>query len=129
MIEVRKKMSYIDYQVPEDLKKKGLDFIKSLVDKKGKIKKGMNEVTKCIERGIAKFVVIADDITPAEVVMHLPKIAQEKRVPYIFLGQKVDIGKAADIKVPCSALAVIEVPKDLDTTLKDIVNDINQLKK
>jgi large subunit ribosomal protein L7Ae len=122
-------MSYIDLKVPDELKKKVIDFVKSISDKHAKIKKGMNEVTKTIERGIAKFVIIAEDITPAEIVMHLPKIAQEKKIPYCFLSSKGDVGKAAGLKISCSALAIVDFPKEADATLKEIVNDIAQLRK
>ena len=37
----------------------------------GKVRIGTNETTKAIERGIAKLVVIADDVQPKEVIMHL----------------------------------------------------------
>src|SRR3989304_2014737 len=47
----------------------------------GKIRKGTNETTKAIERGDAKLVVVAADVTPAEVVMHLPLLAKEKGIP------------------------------------------------
>jgi len=38
----------------------------------GKLRKGTNETTKAIERGIAKLVVIAEDVEPPQVVAHLP---------------------------------------------------------
>jgi len=121
-------MSYVDYEVPDGLKNKTLDLVKKVVEK-GRIKKGMNECTKAIERGIAKMVIIAGDISPAEIVMHLPKIAQEKKVPYVFVNTKTDLGKAANIKVGCSALAFLEIPKDSEGDFKDIVTDVSKLRK
>ena len=38
----------------------------------GKLRRGTNETTKAIERGTAKLVVVAKDITPPEIVIHLP---------------------------------------------------------
>jgi large subunit ribosomal protein L7Ae len=122
-------MSYIDFEAPDSLKTKTLDFIKKVVDKRGKIKKGMNECTKAIERGVAKIIIIAGDISPAEIVMHLPKIAQEKKIPYMFVNTKAELGKSANIKVPCSALAVIELPKEAEADLKAIESDVSKLKK
>jgi len=122
-------MSYVDFTAPDELKTKAASFLKNVVDKRGRIKKGMNECTKAIERGVAKFVVLAEDISPAEIVMHIPKIAQEKKIPYMFMGPKADLGKSVNIKVECSAVAVTDLPKDLDNELKDIVNNISQLRK
>ena len=122
-------MSYVDFEVPENLKTKTLDFVKKAVEKRARVKKGMNECTKAIERGVAKIVIIAADISPAEIVMHLPKIAQEKKVPYTFVDTKADLGKAAQIKVGCSALALMDIPKDVEADLKAIVNDVSKLRK
>ncbi len=74
----------------------------------GKIKKGTNEATKALERGTAKLVAIANDITPAEVTMHLPLLAKEKGVPCFVVGSKEEVGAAAGVSVGTSSVAVVE---------------------
>ncbi|MBI4439579.1 50S ribosomal protein L7ae [Candidatus Woesearchaeota archaeon] len=74
----------------------------------GKLKKGTNEVTKALERGIAKLVVIAKDVTPKEVVMHLPIIAKEKGVPCVEVPSKEELGAAAGLDVGTSAIAIVQ---------------------
>ena len=49
----------------------------------GKIKKGSNEVTKAIERGVAKLVVVAGDANPQEITMHLGPLCAEKKVLHL----------------------------------------------
>ena len=73
----------------------------------GKIKKGTNEVTKSIERGTAKLVVYAKDVTPPEVIMHIPLLAKEKGIPCIEVPSKDELGTAAGIGVPTAAIAII----------------------
>ncbi len=73
----------------------------------GKIKKGINEATKALERGTAKLVAFAKDVQPAEVVMHLPVLAKEKNIPCIEVPSKEELGTAAGIPVPTSAVAII----------------------
>ena len=46
----------------------------------GKIRKGVNEATKAAERGIAKVIVVAEDIDPPEIAMHLGPLCDEKKV-------------------------------------------------
>ena len=46
----------------------------------GKIRKGINEATKAAERGTAKAIIIAEDVTPPEITMHLPSLCGEKNV-------------------------------------------------
>lgn len=42
------------------------------------IKKGANETTKTLNRGIAELVIIAADTTPLEIVLHLPLLCEDK---------------------------------------------------
>lgn len=76
--------------------------------KTGKIEKGINEVTKSVERGTAKLVVFAKDTQPAELTQHLPILCKEKRIPCEEVDSKEKLGLAAGIKVPCSAISVLE---------------------
>lgn len=74
----------------------------------GKIKKGSNEVTKALEKGKAKLVVIAKDVSPPEVVMHLPILAKEKNVPCIEVPSKEELGAAAGLSVGTTAVAIVQ---------------------
>jgi large subunit ribosomal protein L7Ae len=88
-----------------------MDFY-SIVEKarkSGKIDKGINEVTKAVERGTAKQVFIAADVSPKEIVMHLPVLCKEKKIPCEEVDSKQKLGIAVGISVPCSAVAVIEL--------------------
>jgi large subunit ribosomal protein L7Ae len=72
----------------------------------GKIRKGTNEVTKAVERGTAKLVVVARDANPPEIIMHLPLLAKEKGIPCIEVPSKEDLGASAGIDVPTASVAI-----------------------
>jgi large subunit ribosomal protein L7Ae len=74
----------------------------------GKIRKGSNEATKALEKGEAKLVVYAADVSPKEVVMHLPLLAKEKNVPCVEISKKEDLGAAAGLPVSTAAVAVVK---------------------
>lgn len=74
----------------------------------GKIRKGANEVTKAVEKGQAKLVVIAKDISPPEITMHLPLLCEEKGIPCIHVPSKEELGVATGIRVPTSAVAIVQ---------------------
>jgi len=76
--------------------------------KTGKIEKGINEVTKAIERKTAKIVVIASDVQPKEITAHIPILCKEKGIQCEEVDSREKLGIAAGIKVPCSSIAVIE---------------------
>jgi len=74
----------------------------------GKIEKGTNEVTKAIERGTAKLVVVASDVDPKEIVQHLSILCKEKGIKYGEVDSKQKLGISAGLGVSCSSIAVIE---------------------
>ncbi len=77
--------------------------------KSGKVEKGTNEVTKAIERGVAKLVVYAGDVEPKEIVAHLPVLCKEKGIKCVEADSKQKLGISVGIKVSTSSVAVIEV--------------------
>ncbi len=113
---------YIKFSVSEDLRSLQDETLKKIA-KSGKIKIGINEVTKAIERNTAKLVVIAEDVTPVEIVMHIPVIAKEKNIPYTYVKTKDDLGKAVGISAKASCIAVMDagvVTKELQSLIGKI---------
>lgn len=76
--------------------------------KTGKIKKGTNEVTKAIEREEAKLVVVAKDVSPAEIVQHLAALCKEKGIPCVIVDEKARLGQSAGVGVPTASVAVVK---------------------
>ena len=74
----------------------------------GKIRKGVNEATKAVERGIAKLVAIAEDVDPPEIVMHLQPLCDEKKIPLFKVTSKNELGRAAGLGVSSAAIAVVD---------------------
>ncbi len=87
----------------------------------GKVKVGTNETTKAVERGIAKLVIIAEDVDPKEIVMHLPPLCDEKKIPYVKVKSKLELGRAAGIDVAAASVAIVEegdAKKDIEEIVK-----------
>ncbi|MDK2893121.1 50S ribosomal protein L7Ae [Methanohalophilus sp.] len=114
------------FNVPEELADKALEAIETARDT-GKVKKGTNEATKAIERGIAKLTVIADDVEPPEIVAHIPALCEEKNAPYIFVKEQKELGSACGIGVACAAVAITDAGKGAEI-IDDLVEKINALK-
>jgi len=113
----------------------GAEISKELVDKvleaievaksTGKVKKGTNEVTKTIEKGTAKLVVVAKDVTPPEIVMHLPLLAKEKGILCVEIPSKEELGSAAGITVPTASVAITD-PGEAKKLIKEISEKIKK---
>lgn len=87
-----------------------MDFytIVEKVRKTGKIEKGTNEVTKAVERGTAKLVVVASDVDPKEIIQHLKILCNEKGIKYCEVDSKKKLGISVGLPVACSSIAVLE---------------------
>ncbi len=116
---------FVKVELTEELKKKTMDIVEK--SKKGKIKAGLNEVTKAIERGTAKLVVIAEDVSPAELVMHIPILCKEKNVPFSYINERKELGEKAGLRMATSTIAIIESSAESD--IKDLAAKIAELKK
>src|ERR1700730_15496994 len=112
--------SYVKFEVSNDAVSKTYEALQ-LAKQSGTIRKGANGVTKSVERGLATFVVIAGDVEPEEVVIHLPSICEQKKIPYSYVPSKIDLGKAIGLNVPCTAIAV-ENAGGAANAIKDITS-------
>jgi large subunit ribosomal protein L7Ae len=119
--------TYVKFDVPKELSDSVLQLVETAKNT-GKVKRGTNETTKCVERGIAKLVVIAEDVEPEEIVMHLPVLCEEKNVPYVYTKSKLELGRAAGIDVAAASICIVE-PGEGKDLLKNIVQKIEELKK
>jgi len=91
----------------------------------GRIKKGSNEVTKAIEKGIAKLVVIAKNVNPPEITMHIPLLSKEKDVLCVEVPSKEELGAAAGISVGTASIAIIE-EGEAKNTVKEIIKKLKE---
>ncbi|MFX0049297.1 MAG: 50S ribosomal protein L7Ae [Candidatus Hermodarchaeota archaeon] len=123
-------MSYVKFKVPDDLKNGIKSILNKIADTRdSKIRKGMNEVTKSIERSLAKLVIMAEDVTPPEILFHIPLLCEEKGIPYCYVSTKKELGNSARINVASSAIAIETVGTGNDRELEDIIKKLKALKK
>jgi len=117
---------YVDFDVPADLEDDALEALEIARDT-GSVKKGTNETTKAVERGNARLVFVAEDVQPEEVVMHLPELADEKEIPYVFVGTQDDVGHAAGLEVGSAAAAIVD-PGEAEADVQDIADKVEELR-
>jgi large subunit ribosomal protein L7Ae len=106
-------MNYVKFEAPKELVDSALEALEVARDS-GQIRKGTNEVTKAVERGTAKLVLIGSDVDPPEIVMHLPMLCEEKGIPYIYVA-KAQIGESIGIRVPTASACIVEEGKAKET--------------
>ena len=97
--------SYVKFETPKEVAEKAYEAVQIAKDT-GRVRKGTNEATKVIEKGEAALIVIAEDVDPEEVVIHLPMLCDEKSIPYVYVPSKKDLGKSAGLEVGCAAVGI-----------------------
>lgn len=117
---------YVNFDVPADLAENAIEALEVARDT-GSVKKGTNETTKAVERGNADLVVIAEDVQPEEIVMHLPELADEKGIPYVFVETQDDVGHAAGLEVGSAAAAIVDAG-DAEESAEDIATKVEDLR-
>lgn len=120
------KAYYVKFETPADLVNPILEAVR-VASQSGKVRRGTNEATKAIERGISKLIVIAEDVEPPEVVAHLPIICEEQNAAYAFVPSKQELGKALGIDVTSAAAAIIDAG-DANHIVEEVVSSIKKLK-
>ena len=118
---------FVKFEVPKDVADKAYQLVQ-VSRESGKIKKGTNEVTKAVERGISKLVLIAEDVEPPQVVAHLPLLCEERKISYLYVPNKQELGKAAGIEVTCSAISILD-GGEANETLKELAAVSEKLSK
>jgi large subunit ribosomal protein L7Ae len=118
---------YVKISIPKDLANQAYQAIEMARDT-GKLRRGVNEVTKAIERTTAKLVVVAEDVAPPEIVAFLPVLCDEKQVPCIFVPTKKELGTAAGIEVGTTAVAIVEAGNGKEI-VKAIAAKLAEMKK
>jgi len=92
------------------------------------LKKGANEATKALNRGIAEFIVMAADAEPIEILLHLPLLCEDKNVPYVFITSKKALGRACGISRPVVAASVLaNEGSQLKTQIQNLKDSIEKL--
>jgi large subunit ribosomal protein L7Ae len=118
---------YVKISVPKELADIAYEALQVARDS-GKIRRGTNETTKAIERGITSLVYIAEDVQPPEVVAHLPLLCEERKINYIFVPSKTRLGQATGLDVGSAAACIVEAG-DAGELVKEIASKVDALKK
>ena len=118
---------YVRFETPSDLSDKALQLVQ-VASETGKLRVGTNEVTKSSERGEAKLVVMAEDVDPVEILVHIPMLCEEKRIPYVYVPKKQRLGQSAGLSKSAASVAVVE-PGEAKGLLEEIATTYPTLKK
>ncbi|MDQ3887919.1 MAG: 50S ribosomal protein L7Ae [Thermoproteota archaeon] len=117
---------YVKFETSKDLVNAVYEAVR-VSKQSGKVRKGTNETTKAIERGVSKLVVIAEDVEPPEVVAHLPILCEERKAPFIFVPSKQQLGASLGIDVGSAAATIVDAG-DAQHIVEQVISSISTMK-
>ena len=86
------------------------------------------QAEEALETAQATLVVIAEDVDPAEIVAHIPVLADEKEIPYVYLPTKEQVGGAAGLTVGTASACIVDAG-DAEAAVSEIVEKVAELKE
>lgn len=111
----------------QSLTKTILELVQQATNYK-QLRKGANEATKTLNRGLAQLIVLAGDTEPLEILLHLPLLCEDKNVPYVFVRSKQALGRACGVSRPVIACSVTEkYGSQLKPQIESLQRNVEQL--
>ncbi len=86
------------------------------------VRRGANEVTKALNRGISSVIILSGDANPIEILMHIPLLCEDKNVPYIFVKSRTALGRACGISREVIACTILNT--DTNNTMKKQIQNL-----
>ena len=75
------------------------------------VRRGVKETVKAVRKGQDGLVIIAADISPIDVLSHLPILCEDKNVPYMYVRSRAEVGEACKTKRPTSCVMITKPDK------------------
>jgi len=74
--------------------------------------------------------VIAGDISPIDVITHIPILCEDANVPYVYVPNKEELGLSGGCKRPTSVVLISpKSDSELQVKMKEYVIEVNALPK
>ncbi|TMW53746.1 hypothetical protein DOY81_001151 [Sarcophaga bullata] len=101
--------------------KKCYKLVKKAIKHKTFVRNGLKDVQTRLRKGETGLAIFAGDVTPIEIMCHLPAVCEEKGIPYVYTPSRVELGSAMGVKRGTVALLVRE-----NSDYQDLFDEIKQ---
>ena len=53
------------------------------------MRRGVKDVVKAIKKGSSGIVILAADVSPVDVISHIPVLCEDARIPYVYVRSRM----------------------------------------
>ncbi|KAH8293421.1 hypothetical protein KR054_000243 [Drosophila jambulina] len=109
------------------LAKKCYKLVKKAMKHKTFLRNGLKDVQTRLRKGETGICIFAGDVTPVDIMCHLPAVCEEKGIPYAYTPSRADLGAAMGVKRGTVALLIRQNDdyKDLYDEVKEEMSGLN----
>eukprot|EP00164_Ancoracysta_twista_P004122 GFYU01005537.1.p1 GENE.GFYU01005537.1~~GFYU01005537.1.p1 ORF type:complete len:147 (-),score=61.93 GFYU01005537.1:403-843(-) len=108
------------------LTKKTLKLVKKAAKAKA-VRRGVKEVQKALRKGEKGVCILAGNISPIDVITHLPIMCEEGGIPYVYVPSKEELGTAGQTKRPTSCVLVTGTSSDYKEELDEVKKGVKEI--
>lgn len=90
------------------------------------LRRGVKEVAKALRKGEKGFVVIAGDVSPIDVISHIPVVCEDNKIPYAYVPSRLDLGAASQTKRPTS-IVLVKSHEDFKDNYTECFSEVKSL--
>ncbi|KAL3274528.1 hypothetical protein HHI36_015910 [Cryptolaemus montrouzieri] len=108
------------------LAKKCYKLIKKAMKHKTYLRCGLKDVQTRIRKGETGIVVFAGDVTPIEIMCHLPAVCEEKDIPYVYTPSRRDLGGTMGVKRGC-LMVLIRPHSEYQEAFDELAEEVKHL--
>lgn len=90
------------------------------------VRNGLKDVQKRIRKGESGILIYAGDISPVDIMVHLPGICEDKDIPYCYVPSRMDLGAALGMKRG-SLMALVKEKDDYQDLYNELKEEISHL--
>merc|ERR1712133_32574 len=108
------------------LTKKVYKLLKKAAKQKGYVRNGLKDVQRRIRLGENGLVIFAGDVTPIDIMCHMPAVCEAKSLPYCYTPSRQDLGSAMGVKRGCLMVMVRE-HEDYKDLYQEMMSEVNTL--
>ena len=91
-----------------------------------KLRRGVREVVKALRKNEKGVVVLAGDVSPIDVISHIPVFCEEKDVPYCYVPSRKELGLAGGTQRPTSVV-LVQSGQDYEDVYQDCHGTVSGL--
>uniref|UniRef100_A0A1B6KAF1 Ribosomal protein eL8/eL30/eS12/Gadd45 domain-containing protein n=1 Tax=Graphocephala atropunctata TaxID=36148 RepID=A0A1B6KAF1_9HEMI len=108
------------------LTKKLLKLIKTAKEQKTYVRFGLKDVQSRTRKGETGLMVFAGDVTPIDVMCHMPAVCEEKGIPYCYVPSKHDLAIAVGFTNSC-LMALVKTHPNYEELYEECLQEVKKL--